>query len=204
MGLAAAPPPPHRAGLCSPPGTSSTPRRRPRSGATRTPSVGSPSRTTRRICPHPPPCPWHWWGRARSPASVSAPQPHPAYPLGPPLAPGLSAGLWLPLGGWVSPRHPPYLVPLAPARCWDVAGGPGARITSASGHPAHHWVSARSAPLLWGCPESKVQPCPVLPGSSTFLEGLGTQAEGLGLAAGDGVAPRGDGFLHGGTSFASG
>lgn len=132
------------------------------------------------------------------------PSPIPLIPWVPPSAPGLSAGLWLPLGGWVSPRHPPYLVPLAPARCWDVAGRPWACITSASGHPAHHWVSARSAPLLWGCPESKVKPCPVLPGSSTFLEGLGTWAEGLGLAAGDGVAPRGDGLLHGGTSFASG
>lgn len=44
--------------LCSP-GISSTPRRRPRSGASRTPSaVGSLSQMISRTCPRPLPSPW--------------------------------------------------------------------------------------------------------------------------------------------------
>lgn len=149
VGMAAAPPPPPRAGLCSAAGTSSTPRRRPRSGATRTPSAGSPSRTTRRSCPRPPPCPWRWWGRARSPASVSAPLPSP--------------------------------VPLVPAR---------------------------SASLLWGCPESKVKPCSVLlaPTCSWRVWGLrqrgwgwqqvmGLLPEVMGSCTVAQALPQGEGFL---------
>lgn len=144
VGLAAAPLPPHRAGLCSPPGTSSTPRRRPRSGATRTPSVGSPSRTTRRICPRPPPCPWHWWGRARSPASVSAPQPHPTYPLGPPL--GTWALCWaLAASGWMGFSSPPPV---------SGAFGPSKVLGCGWGtRGTHHLCFRASSPPLGLCPQ---------------------------------------------------
>lgn len=182
------PPPPHRAALCSAPGTSSTPRRRPRSGATRTPSAGSPSRTTRRSCPRPPPCPWRWWGRARSPASVSAWVPPSPSTWALCWAIALFQRLWLPLARWFSPRHPQQ--PQFPA---SGAFGPTRVLGRGWGtRDTHHLCFRASHPPLGLCPQFSSplgvprEQSEALPCSSWVLHvpaGFGDSGRGVGAGS---------------------